>query len=333
MSTPVIEVSGLRKAYGDVVAVDGVDLVVQPGEIVGILGPNGAGKTTTVECVTGLRTRDAGTVRVLGADPERDPAVVRRRVGCQLQHSELPARLRVGEALDLFSSFYGGDRTATADGAAGTRRRTARLAEQLGLGAVLGQQFRTLSGGQKQRLSIALALVGDPEVAVLDELTTGLDPQARRDTWELVEDVRRRGVTIVLVSHFMDEAERLCDRLYVVDHGTVVASGTAAELVAATHGAQELRFRTARPDPDGRVRALLEPLRTVRAVHEAPDGAVVVTGTADVVTEVVLALAAQRVAVVDVTASVGTLEDAYVRLTSGASAPSGPFPSALEESR
>lgn len=324
MSTPVIEVSGLRKSYGDVVAVDGIDLVVQPGEIVGILGPNGAGKTTTVECLTGLHTRDAGTVRVLGSDPERDPAVVRRRVGCQLQHSELPARLRVGEALDLFASFYGGRAGGVpADGAARTQRRTERLAEQLGLGPVLGQQFRTLSGGQKQRLSIALALVGDPEVAVLDELTTGLDPQARRDTWELIEDVRRRGVTIVLVSHFMDEAERLCDRLYVVDHGTVVADGTAAELVAATHGAQELRFRTAQPQPGGRVRALLDRLPTVQAIREAPDGGVVVTGTAEVVTDVVLALAGHGIALVDVTASVGTLEDAYVRLTSGASGSPG----------
>jgi ABC-2 type transport system ATP-binding protein len=211
----------------------------------------------------------------------------------------------VGEALELYASFY----RSPADPRA--------LADRLGLGPVLHQPFGTLSGGQRQRLSIALALVGDPEVAVLDELTTGLDPQARRDTWELIEGERQRGVTIVLVSHFMDEAERLCDRLYVVDRGVVVATGTPAELVAATHGTQELRFRTTAPQPRGHVRALLEALPTVRAVREAADG-VVVTGSADVVTAVVLALAGHGIAVVDVSASVGTLEDAYVRLTSGA---------------
>jgi ABC-2 type transport system ATP-binding protein len=230
--TPVIEVTDLRKTYGSTVAVEDVSLEVRRGEIFGVLGPNGAGKTTTVECLTGLRTPDAGTVRVLGMDPQEHAAELHERVGCQLQHSELPGRLQVGEALDLYATFY----ARPADGRA--------LAEQLGLGAVLGQQFRTLSGGQKQRLSIALALIGNPEIAVLDELTTGLDPQARRDTWDLIEAVRDSGVTIVLVTHFMDEAERLCDRLAVIDHGHVVATDTPAGLVAGTRTGQVLHSIT-----------------------------------------------------------------------------------------
>ena len=217
----VIEVVNLRKRYGDHVAVADVSFRVAEGEIFGIAGPNGAGKTTTVECLEGLRKPDAGTVQVLGLDPQRDRDRLRRLVGIQLQESQLQDRLRVGEALKLFSSFY----PRPAD--------WRQLMTDVGLADKQNTAFAKLSGGQKQRLSIALALVGNPRIAILDELTPGLDPQARRDTWSLIRAVRDRGVTVVLVTHFMDEAERLCDRLAVIDAGRVVALDTPAALVAA----------------------------------------------------------------------------------------------------
>jgi ABC-2 type transport system ATP-binding protein len=216
----VIEVRNLRKHYADQLAVADVSLSVDEGEIFGLVGPNGAGKTTTVECIEGLRAPDAGTVRVLGLDPRRDRAAVRRKLGVQLQESRLPDRIKVWEALDLYSSFY----PHPAD--------WRELMDELGLAPKRDTVFAKLSGGQKQRLSIALALVGNPSVAILDELTTGLDPQARRDTWELVRQVRDRGVTVVLVTHFMDEAERLCDRLAVIAAGRVVTVDTPRNLIA-----------------------------------------------------------------------------------------------------
>jgi ABC-2 type transport system ATP-binding protein len=222
--TTVIEVRRLHKEYGDTVAVDDVSFTVSEGEIFGILGPNGAGKTTTVECVEGPREPDRGGLRVLGLDPPRDRAELTQLLGGQLQESQLPTKLRVAEALDLYSSFY----RAPADWRS--------LLEALGLAAKSNTPFRKLSGGQKQRLSIALALVGSPRIAVLDELTTGLDPQARRDTWELIESIRDRGVTIVLVSHFMEEAERLCDRVALIDKGRVVVQDTPAVAEAFNRG-------------------------------------------------------------------------------------------------
>jgi ABC-2 type transport system ATP-binding protein len=218
---PVIEVSHLHKRYGDRVAVHDVSFAVEAGEIFGIAGPNGAGKTTTVECVEGLRTADGGHVRVLGLDPRADRAELRRQVGVQLQQSLLPERITVREALRLYASFY----PRPADWRA--------LAADVGLTGQLGVRFAALSGGQQQRLSIALALVGNPRVAVFDELTTGLDPQARRDTWALIRGVRERGVTVVLVSHVMDEIERLCDRLAVIRRGRTLLVDTPARIVAA----------------------------------------------------------------------------------------------------
>jgi ABC-2 type transport system ATP-binding protein len=216
--TTAIEVQGLTKRYAGAAVVRDVSFAVERGEIFGIIGPNGAGKTTTVECIEGLRRPDAGQIRVLGLDPVRDRAALRERLGVQLQDAELPERLRAGEALRLFSSFY--PRPADWRALMGT----------LGLTATAKTPFGKLSGGQRQRLSIALALVGRPEVVVLDELTTGLDPQARRDTWALIEGVRDCGTTIVLVTHFMPEAERLCDRIAVVDSGQIVALDTPAAL-------------------------------------------------------------------------------------------------------
>jgi ABC-2 type transport system ATP-binding protein len=230
---PVIEVSNLHKRYGETVAVEDVSFTVDSGEIFGILGPNGAGKTTTVECVSGLRGRDGGAVRVLGKDPDRDGAQLRELVGVQLQESQLPEKIQVWEALELYSSFY----RAPAD--------WRELLDVLGLSAVRRTRFAALSGGQKQRLSIALALVGDPRVAVLDELTTGLDPAARRDTWALIESVRNRGVTIVLVTHFMEEAERLCDRVAVIDGGRTVAVDTPAALIAGVRGVERATLEDA----------------------------------------------------------------------------------------
>src|SRR3954471_8285426 len=231
----IIEVKDLVKRYGEQTAVDGVSFTVEEGEIFAILGPNGAGKTTTVESIAGLRTPDSGTIRVHGLDPHHDRHKVRELVGVQLQESQLPDRIRVSEAVELYASFY----PHPADGAA--------LIDGLGLSDQRRTAFGKLSGGQKQRLSIALALVGDPEIAILDELTTGLDPQARRDTWDLIEQIRGRGVTVLLVTRCMEEAERLCDRLAVIDAGAVAALGTPAGLIAEISAEQRIRFRPSQP--------------------------------------------------------------------------------------
>ena len=221
MSEPVLHIRDLRKVYGSLVAVDGVSFDVHRGEVFGILGPNGAGKTTTVECAAGLRTPDGGTVRVLGLDPARDADAqqLRRRVGVQLQSAVLPDRMKVGEAMAVFGAAYAAD-----------VRYADALLEEWGLTGKRRASFASLSGGQQQRLFIALALLGRPEIVVLDELTTGLDPAARRDTWALVRSLRERGTTVVLVTHAMDEADVLCDRLAVIAAGRVVAAGTPEAL-------------------------------------------------------------------------------------------------------
>lgn len=225
---PVIEVNGLVKRYGDTTALDGVDLTVDEGDILGVLGPNGAGKTTAVECIAGLRTPDEGEVRVLGLDPRRDRTRLRQVVGMQLQQAMLPDDLEVGEALELYRSFYR------------DRADVDVLLADVGLTKKRHKRFKELSGGQAQRLSLALALVGRPRIALLDELTTGLDPRGRRDIWEVVERLREGGTTVVLVSHFMEEVERLCDRVVLVDGGRVVADDIPAGLVdrASTPGAR-----------------------------------------------------------------------------------------------
>jgi ABC-2 type transport system ATP-binding protein len=236
----VVEVDGLHKRYGPVTAVDGISLSVEQGEVFGIIGTNGAGKTTTVEIMEGLRTPDGGRVRVLGLDPATDGRELRRRIGVQLQTAALPNRLRVAEALDLFASFY----PVPAD--------TAALMRDWDLGPIARRSFTDLSGGQRQRLFIALALIGHPELVFLDELTTGLDPQARRAAWSHVLDIRDRGVTVVLVTHFMEEAERLCDRVAVVHAGRVVALDTPAAL--AGRGTLEDAFLTLTGADDPRLR-------------------------------------------------------------------------------
>jgi ABC-2 type transport system ATP-binding protein len=218
----VIEVEDLCKNYGDTRAVDGVSFTVEKGETFGVLGHNGAGKTTTVECLVGLRRPDSGTIRVLGVDPARRRRALAQRTGVQLQESELPDRLRVAEAMRLFAAFY--DRPDD----------WRAVLERWGLSPIATKAFGDLSGGQKQRLKLAMALVGRPELVVLDELTTGLDPLARRETWTLIGDLKASGTTAVLVSHFMDEAEELCDRVAVFGRGRIIALGSPRELVGRT---------------------------------------------------------------------------------------------------
>ena len=295
---PVIEVTNLHKRYGETVAVDDVSFTVETGEIFGVLGPNGAGKTTTVECVAGLRVPDGGGVSVLGLDPRRDASRLRQLVGVQLQESQLPDRLRVTEALELYASFY----RDPAD--------PARLIDELGLGEKRNTPYEKLSGGQKQRLSIALALVGNPKIAILDELTTGLDPQARRDTWSLIERVRDSGVTIVLVTHFMEEAERLCDRLAVINQGRVVALDSPAGLVTAVAPEQRIRFRPSAPVDD----RLFTDLPQVTAVTRS-GRQVVVTGSGDVLHAVTSVLARNQIIAADLRLEQATLDDAFVELT------------------
>jgi ABC-2 type transport system ATP-binding protein len=294
----VIEVTNLVKHYGNHIAVDGVSFSVDEGEIFAILGPNGAGKTTTVESISGLRRPDSGTISVLGLDPGRDRDELRRVVGVQLQESELPDEIRVWEALDLYASFYSAPRDWE------------RLVEDLGLADKRNTAFGKLSGGQKQRLSVALALIGNPRIAILDELTTGLDPQARRDTWQLIEDVRAGGVTVVLVTHFMEEAERLADRIALIDEGRLVALDTPAGIVSRVDAEQRLRFRPSAPIDDGRLSELPE----VRAV--TLDGStVVVAGTGNLVQVVMTALARQGVVANDLRIDQADLDDAFVALT------------------
>jgi ABC-2 type transport system ATP-binding protein len=293
----IIEVDHLHKRYGERVAVHDVSFRVEEGEIFGILGPNGAGKTTTVECIEGLRARDGGTICVLGRDPAEDETL-RELVGAQLQEAQLPDRMKVREALELFASFY----RAPAD--------INELVGGLGLDEVMDQRFAKLSGGQRQRLSIALALVGDPRIAILDELTTGLDPASRRDTWAVIEGIRARGVTVLLVTHAMEEAQRLCDRVAVVDQGRVIALGTPDALVADTQAGQVIRFRP-RPGLDERVLAELPEVTDVQRDGDE----LVVAGTPDALASVTAVLARHDVFPERLRVAQATLEDAFVALT------------------
>ncbi|MFE7129542.1 ABC transporter ATP-binding protein [Streptomyces sp. NPDC057638] len=303
-----LEVRHLHKRYGRHVAVDDVSFTVAEGEIFGIIGPNGAGKTTTVESIAGLRTPDSGSVSVLGFDPVKDRAEVRERLGVQPQESGFPDAIKVAEALELYSSFY---------------RNPAdwrELIELLGLTDTWNTRYKALSGGQKQRLSIALALVGGPRIAILDELTTGLDPQARRDTWCLMERVRDRGVTILLVTHFMDEAERLSDRIAVIDGGRVAAVDTPAGLIARSSAVRQVRFRVSQPLD----RSVLTGLPDVSRV-EIAEGRWLVTGRGQLLSSVAGALARARVVAEDLRVDQLNLDDAFVALTGRA--PESPEPS------
>jgi ABC-2 type transport system ATP-binding protein len=294
---PVIEVSGLHKEYGPKVAVDDVSFTVEAGEIFGILGPNGAGKTTTVECVTGLRKSDRGRITVLGLDPQRDHDELREQVGVQLQDAQLPDKIRVREALELYASFY--QQPADAD----------ELITRLGLGDRRDAPFDKLSGGQRQRLSVALALIGTPKVAVLDELTTGLDPAARREVWGLISDIRDNGVTVVLVTHFMEEAERLCDRLAVIDGGRVIATDTPSGLASRAGGEQYIRFGAPASVEDE-----LAALPEVHSVRREADR-YTVTGREEALQAVMGVLIRHGITARDLRVDQASLDDAFVALT------------------
>jgi ABC-2 type transport system ATP-binding protein len=295
---PVITVEHLRKTYGSLVAVDDVSFDVEEGEIFGVLGPNGAGKTTTVECLQGLRRADGGVLRVLGLDPRTQGRELRGRVGSQLQESALPDRIRVWEALDLFSSLTPG----------GADWRV--LMDQWGLAGKKKASFASLSGGQRQRLFVALALVNNPRVVFLDEMTTGLDPAARRVAWDLVGEIRERGTSVVLVTHLMDEAERLCDRLAIVDRGRVVATGTPQGLIDL-HAPQVLvRFSTTEAGLD-----FLYRVPGVEAVERRGER-IEVAGTGAVLALVASTLVEHGIVPTDLRTERATLEDVFLRLTS-----------------
>jgi len=296
---PIIEVEGLVKTYGKTNVVDGITFSVDEGEIFGIVGPNGAGKTTTVESVVGLRKPDSGRINVLGLNPIEDRFELTEQVGAQLQEGRLQDKIRVSEAIEMYASFYRNPKDWR------------KLLDQLGLGTKADSQYRNLSGGQKQRLSVALALIGSPTIAVLDELTTGLDPQARRSTWDTIERIRDDGVTVVLVTHFMEEAERLCDRIMVVDQGRVAATGSPAELIERIGGDQLLRFRPSEPIDDADLKELVE----VDSVEHRGSN-VVVKGHGNVVHAVTSLLARRRIIAHEFRVDQTGLEDAYLEITS-----------------
>ncbi|MGH2860129.1 MAG: ABC transporter ATP-binding protein [Solirubrobacteraceae bacterium] len=301
VTAEVVSVENLKVRYGDTVAVDDVSLEINRGEIFGILGPNGAGKTTTVECIGGLRKPDAGTIDVLGLDVHRHTNELRERVGVQLQTSELPDKIYVREALELFASFYADPREPD------------DLLRLLGLEEKATTRYVNLSGGQRQRLSIALALIGRPELAILDELTTGLDPQSRRETWKLIEGIRDEGLTVILVTHFMEEAEYLCDRVALLHRGAVRAIDTPANLGAGL--GQRISFRATTALDLDQLRALPE----VHAAHEQ-GGRINIEGTGDVVAAVIALLVQEQVVPEQTRVEQSTLDDAFVALTAEADA-------------
>jgi len=296
--TQVIEVRNLYKAYDGVTVVDDVSFNVDEGEIFGIIGPNGAGKTTTIESVIGLRKPDGGSVSVLGLDPQTEARKLGNRIGTQLQEAALPERMKVWEALDLYASFY--EKTVPWE----------PLVEQWGLAEKRNTQFGGLSGGQKQRLFILLALLNDPQIVFLDELTTGLDPQARRATWDLIRAIREQGKTVVLITHFMDEVEALADRVAVIDHGRVIAVDTPDDLIASLNRETKVLFSV----PNGFQAARLESVSGVSAVNQH-GRQITVSGNGPILANVAAALAQHNIAPADLRVEQANLEDVFLRLT------------------
>jgi ABC-2 type transport system ATP-binding protein len=297
--TPVIQVSGIRKTYGATVAVSEVSFEVGEGEIFGLIGPNGAGKTTTMECVEGVRRPDRGTISILGLNPFRDMYQLQNRIGVQLQEAQLQKRIKVWEAVDLWASLY----SNPVDGD--------RLLEQLGLSNKRNAWFMTLSGGQKQRLFIALALINDPEVVFLDELTTGLDPQSRRAIWELVRGIRDRGKTVFMTTHLMEEAERLCDRVAIIEHGMIIDIGSPEELVGRHCPTRTVVLATLDALAEERLTAI-----SSAEIVTRQDSRFTIQGRGDdFVTEVIQCLAENRIRVTDFRTVLPTLEDVFLKLT------------------
>lgn len=296
--TQVIEVRNLHKAYDGVTVVDDVSFTVDEGEIFGIIGPNGAGKTTAIESVIGLRKPDGGSVAVLGLNPQTEARQLGNRIGTQLQQAALPDRMKVWEALDLYASFY--EKTVPWQ----------PLVERWGLAEKRNTQFGNLSGGQKQRLFIALALLNDPEIVFLDELTTGLDPQARRATWDLIRAIREQGKTVVLITHFMDEVEALADRVAVIDHGRVIALDTPDNLIAGLNGETQVLFSV----PNGFKAERLENVSGVTAVRQHNQH-ITISGKGPLLANVAAALAQHNIAPADLRVQQADLEDVFLTLT------------------
>jgi ABC-2 type transport system ATP-binding protein len=297
---PVIEVAGVRKTYGQTVAVDEASFAVLEGEIFGLIGPNGAGKTTTMECIEGIRKPDRGVIKVLGLDPFRQVYQLQERVGVQLQQAQLQKRIKVWEAVDLWASLYKKKSTDAE-----------RLLDQLGLTDKRNAWFMNLSGGQKQRLFIALALINDPEVVFLDELTTGLDPQARHAIWDLVRGIRERGKTVFLTTHLMEEAERLCDRVAIMEHGRIIDIDTPERLVA--RHCPERTVILATEDPTAGER-----FQTIPGVDEVTciGKQFTIRGRSDeLVTAVIHCLSESRIRVTDFRTILPNLEDVFLKLT------------------
>ena len=299
MTEAVVQIKNLYKSYGKIKAVDNISFNVFKGEIFGLVGPNGAGKTTTIECIEGLRKPSSGDIDVLGFNPNKDGRNLRKYIGIQLQQSELPERLKVWEALELFNSFY---------------HKTIKwppLLDDLGLKEKQKSYFDKLSGGQKQRLFIALALINDPDVLFLDELTTGLDPQARRNTWKLIENIRKKGKTIFLTTHYMEEAERLCDRVAIMNHGKIIALDTPENLIRDINVEQRLIFNLVQ-DFDIN---LIKQLSTVTNAEQKANKIVVYGKDQSMVSDVVSLLVKNNIRFLNLKTEQATLEDVFLTLT------------------
>jgi ABC-2 type transport system ATP-binding protein len=297
---PVVQVSNFRKTYGKFVAVDDVSFDVYDGEIFGLIGPNGAGKTTTMECVEGLRIPDGGRISVLGLDPFRDIHMLQQRMGVQLQEAQLQKRIKVNEAVHLWANLYG---KKISDGE--------KLLDQLGLAEKRNSWFMTLSGGQKQRLFIVLALINDPEVVFLDELTTGLDPQSRRAIWELVRGIRERGKTVFLTTHLMEEAEKLCDRVAIIEHGRIVDMDTPEGLIRRHCPERAVVLSTDDPTAEARFAAI----PSVDDV-KLKDGKLTIRGSEEnLVTEVIRCISENEMHIMDFRTVLPSLEDVFLRVT------------------
>jgi ABC-2 type transport system ATP-binding protein len=300
MATPILQVENLVKRYGDLEAVRGVSFSVEEGEVFGLLGPNGAGKTSTIEVLEGLRVADGGRVSVCGFDPVRNPTELKREIGAALQSTSLPDKLRVTEALRLFSSFYN------------RGRQPEELLKRFGLEEKRNAFYSQLSGGQKQRLALAMALVNDPKVLFLDEPTAGLDPQVRREIYDIVEELKHEKKTIVLTTHYIEEAERLCDRVAIVDHGKVIAQGTPRELKQTSANTSRVEVRLAKPASNGA-------LKSLDGVVDARElgGAYVLhcQRTAPAIVALVKHLEAEGNELVSLEIATPSLEDVFIELT------------------
>lgn len=299
--TSIIKVRNLCKSYGSTIAVDNISFDVHEGEIIGMVGPNGAGKTTTIECLEGLRKPDSGSIKVLNLDPQQDAKELKLQTGMQLQQSNLPERMKVWEALDLYASFY----PEPADWHV--------LIEQLGLDEKRNSSVAKLSGGQRQRLFVALALLPDPKLVFLDELTTGLDPQARHAIWDLIKSVREKGKTILLTTHFMEEAEKLCDRVVILDHGKIVALDTPSALVQSLDAEERIIFTIEGKLPPGFISFFSK-----NGKVELNDEQVIVhgkSGEAPLVLTVVTYLAEKKIKFRNFRTEQANLEDVFLKLT------------------